>query len=313
MLGRKKQSEPVQSREGRRVVRSGGAPSPAFSYYASRTPDVTRDARTERQDRVDRGQSQPKGQGRNAPRSLLSHAPFWFLLVVFAVCVVKVLALSTSPKVIIVGKSATSANYLQAPAVYAAAGHQALSGSVANLSKLTVDLDGTAKSLEQQFPELQNVSMGVPLVGSRPIIYVQVAQPSAVVQTSYGNYALNGTGVVLARLQSVPAGVPIVVDQSGSHPVLGKRFLPGSTVSFIRTVAYQFKAAKTEVNTFVLPAHAPYELDVRLSGQQYLVRMNLEADARVQSGVLLAMIRQLGDDMPREYIDVRTPGRAYYK
>jgi hypothetical protein len=313
MFGRKTQAEPAQGREGRRVVRGGGAPSPAFSYYASRTPDVTRDSRTERQERVDRSQSQSKGQGGKTPRSLLSHAPFWFLLVVFAVCIVKVLALSTSPKVVIVGKSATSANYLQAPTVYATAGHKALSSSVANLSKLTIDLDGTAKTLRQQFPELQNVSMGVPLVGSRPIIYVQVAQPSVVIQTSYGNYALNGTGVVLAKLQSVPAGVPLVVDQSGTYPVLGKHFLPGSTVSFIRTVAYQFKAAQAEVNTFVLPAHAPYELDVRLSGQQYLVRMNLETDARVQSGVSLAVIQQLGGDAPGEYIDVRTPDRAYYK
>jgi hypothetical protein len=313
MFGRKKQASQEQGREGRQVIRSGDPVNPAFSYYTNRMPDLPgEERRTERQDRADR--QEVAGKSRRFPRSWFTQLPFWILLAVFAVCVLKVLWLSANPKVVVVGKSTTSASYLQSSDVYAAAAHKILAGSITNYSKLTVNLDGTAKVLQQQFPELQNVSLGIPLVGSRPIVYVQVARPSLILQTNYGNYALNESGVVLARLQSVPEHVPTALDQSGTWPTPGKHFLPGSTVAFASNVAYQFATAHMDVNTFVLPAQAPYELDVRLTEQQYVIRMNLEEDARIQSGVAIATLQQLGSSPPpNEYLDVRTSDRVYFK
>jgi hypothetical protein len=311
MFGRKKPSPPEQGREGRQVVRQGSTPSPAFSYYTNRPADAPSERRTERQER---GSNPIKEQSRGAtPRSWLSTAPFWLLLLVFGVCVVKVLALGTDPKIIVVGKSPTAANYMQPVPVYEAAGKKIFGSSLTNRSKLTVNLDGTAQALQQKFPELQNVSVSIPLVGTRPLVYVQVAQPSLIVTTPYGNYAVNSSGVVLAKLQTIPSGIPIVVDQSGARPKLGTQFLPGSTVAFAQTVVFQFNSAHLPINTFVLQPNAPYELDVRLNGQKYLIRMNIQADARLQSGAAAATLQQLGSAVPNEYLDVRTPDRAYYK
>jgi hypothetical protein len=153
----------------------------------------------------------------------------------------------------------------------------------------------------------------VPFLSSRPVLYIQPADPSLVLQTTQGNYALNQTGLVLSRLTHVPANVPVAVDQSGLTPRPGKQVLPGSTVLFAETVAYQFKAAQLTISTFVLPANAPYELDVRLAGRSYAVRFNLQADALTQSGAAIATLQQLGSAVPSQYIDVRVPGRAYYK
>ncbi len=58
------------------------------------------------------------------------------------------------------------------------------------------------------------------------------------------------------------------------------------------------------------------ELDVRLAGQPYSVKFNLESGtARQQAGTFLATESKLKSQnvTPAEYIDVRVDGRAYYK
>ena len=226
---------------------------------------------------------------------------------------VKVLFLSTSPKVVILGSTSVSSTYAQSAGVYAAAARAQLKSSVTSHSKLTVNLNGTSSALEHQFPELQAVSMTVPLVSNRPIVYVQVAQPSVIVQTGQGNYALNKSGIVLAKLHALPSGVPMVSDQSGGTPLPGKQYLASSTVAFVQTVAYQFAAAKLSVATFVLPSSSLYELDVRLDGKPYTVKCNLQGDPLVQSGAAIATLQQLSASQPVSYLDVRVPDRVYYK
>lgn len=311
MFGRKAQTTPEQGREGRQVNRQGSTPRPAFSYYSNRPQVPAGERRSSRAERSTAQVTEKKSKGVSS--SWINGAPFWLLLAVFVICLGKVLTLGTDPKIIVVGKNSTAANYLQPTSVYEAAGQKILSSSITNRNKLTVNLDGTSSALEQQFPELATVSLSVPLVGSRPLVYVQVAQPSLIVTTPYGNYALNASGLVLSKLQSVPSNIPVVVDQSGTRPVLGKQFLPGSTVAYVQAVVFQFANAHLSINTFILPSNAPYELEVRLNAQKYLIRMNLEADARVQSGAAIATLQQLGSNVPIQYLDVRTPGRAYYK
>jgi hypothetical protein len=305
----KNKSQPEQGRERRQVSPSSGQ-SPAFSYYNNRrTPDS---GQTRQQDRLE---SPRTGKSRRLPaiRPLFVQAPLWIMLGIAVICVVKILSLSTNPKVIVIGKTSVAANYVQSTDVYAAAAHTILGSALTNRSKLTINLAGTAQSMERQFPELQVVSVGVPLIGSRPVVYIQVANPSLVLQTGNGNYALNKSGIVLAQLRSIPTQIPLVVDQSNQTPKPGKQYLPSSTVAFVDTVAFQLSAAHVDVSTYVLPANAPYELDVRVNGTPYSVRYNLQADPLVQSGAAIGTIQQLGNTVPSSYIDVRVPDRVYYK
>jgi hypothetical protein len=218
-----------------------------------------------------------------------------------------------NPKVVMLGSTSVSATYAQPAEVYAAAARSELASSVTSHSKLTVNLNGTAEALQAKFPELQAVSMTVPLISNRPIIYVQVAQPSVILQTGRGNYALNESGVVLAKLRTMPSGVPVVADQSGGNPVPGRQYLASSTITFVQTVAYQLSAAKLSISTFVLPASSLYELDLRLESQPYTIKCNLQGDPLVQSGAAIATLQQIGFSAPKEYLDVRVPNRVYYK
>lgn len=306
----RKNREP-EGRQRTRPVRPTGRPAnPAFSYYANRAPEVNIRRSPERQN-----QNAPTTKQRHTrlPHISLGQLPFWLLLAVVLVCVVKLLALSTTPKVVLVNQSAVTAAYERPSKAYAAAASKVLRSSLANYSKLTVDADGVSRQLEHEFPELQTVSVTLPLIGNRPIVYIMIAQPSLVLQTSAGSFALNRDGLVLAQLSSVPDNVPQVTDQSGDKPVVGKQFLPGSTVDFIQTVTYQLTAAKMGATHFILPQDSAYELDVQLAGKPYLVRFNLQEDAKQQSGAAIATIEQLGGSSPSAYLDVRTPGRIYYK
>jgi len=310
-LGKAKPTTP-EPRSNERRRPQNNTSSPAFSYYANRTPEPSpgriRDQQQPEKRSGNAASRKPKGS-----KVFVHSLSFWLLLLVAVVCIIKALFLSNDPKIVVVGKNSVTADYVQSVEVYEASARKLMSSSVTNRSKITVDLSGMSQKLQRQYPELQDVSMSVPLIGNRPIVYIQIAAPSLILQTPSGNFALSSSGVVLARLKAVPANIPLILDESGTVPHVGGHYLPSSTVGFARTVAYQLKAAHMTINTFVLPAGSPYELDVRLEGQNYLIRCNLEADALTQSGAIVGMLQQLGGSMPGSYLDVRVPGRVYYK
>jgi hypothetical protein len=308
MFGRKAKGQSQQS-TSRRQVQHGGGSSQAFSYYTNRVSE--RSVEKPKPDRREQPETAKKSSF--SYRSFFAGLPFWLLLLVVMVCAGKMLMLSSDPKIIVVGRTPTTSIYLKPVATYEAATRRLLASSVTNRSKLTVDPNGVAQALERQFPELEDVSMSIPLINSRPVVYIQPADPSLVLQTTHGNYALNKSGLVLTGLKALPSGVSLVVDQSGLVPQPGKQALSSGTVTFVKTVAYQFNAAHLTISTFVLPASSSYEVDARLEGQPYVVRFNLQVDALTQSGAAIATIRQLGSTVPAAYLDVRVPGRVYYK
>jgi hypothetical protein len=81
----------------------------------------------------------------------------------------------------------------------------------------------------------------------------------------------------------------------------------------MKTVHYQFAQTDIKVNALVLPAKKAYEVNARLEGKPYIIRFNLQEDALQQSGAAIATIEQFGSTVPTGYLDVRVPGRVYYK
>ncbi|HSX42485.1 MAG TPA: hypothetical protein VLF59_00180 [Candidatus Saccharimonadales bacterium] len=315
MFRRKSKQQPDQNPGRRMPLRPGQtSQSSTFSYYASRTTvsgerSMRNQGRTEKPGNKDK----PARATVSSPPSRVSRLPLLLLLAVTAVCGIKLLLLGTDPKVVVLGKNTVSATYLRPVSVYESAAEELLAGSITNRAKVTADLGGTATALERQFPELSAVSVTLPLVGNRPIVYAEAAQPSVLLHTNFGTYALNKSGLVLAQLHTQPAGVPLLVDQSGVKPRPGRQFLPGSTIAFLQTFQYQLTSAGYTITNFVLPNGSPYELDMRLDGKPFTLRSSLESDPLAQSGAAVGTLQQLGAVVPANYIDVRVPGRVYYK
>ncbi|HET6924551.1 MAG TPA: hypothetical protein VFH39_01840 [Candidatus Saccharimonadales bacterium] len=294
----------------RRVTRS--ARPQAFSYHANR---VEQDYNI--------GRSQPRDQDVRRHEQFVR---FWrqrlsvlFMGALILICVGYILHLSPTPQ--IVPLTSNSADYVLQPAsVYQTAASRALRSSWLNANKITVDTTRLSHSLKQQFPELAAVSVTLPLMGHRPIIYVSPKQPALILQEADTSYVIDTTGQVLDRATALgPTSrqqLPTVIDKSGLKLQPRADALPASSVTFISYVAQELRAKAVSIQSVTLPEKA-YELDVRVAGKPYYVKFNLHdyQHAQAQVGTMLAVMKRLQEQgtTPSQYIDVRLAGRAYYK
>ncbi len=261
---------------------------------------------------------QPVPAVRHLGRFWLQRAGLIILLLAILASAVNVLSLSTDAKVLPL-TTAANQGLLRNKTVYEAAASQQLGSSIWNRNKITIDTARLSRGLMTQFPELSSVSVTIPLLAHRPLVYVEAAQPALILSTDNGAFIIDTTGKALVSSSS-PAGLnqpdlPIITDQSGLRIQTNHQALPTADISFVQTVITELAAKQLSVSAMTLPAAAS-ELDVHISGQPYFVKFNLENnDPREQAGTFLATINQLHRQnvTPSQYVDVRVDGRAYYK
>jgi hypothetical protein len=241
------------------------------------------------------------------------------LIAVSLVSVFSILGLSSNAKVLPLNSGGT-ATFLHQPQVYQAAASHYLAESIWNGNKITVNIGKLRSQMKTKFPELADVSVTLPLIGHRPIVYLVVAEPAVIINGATGSYVVDTNGRAVADSSEVNGlsdhHLPTIIDQSGFRARKGGQVLTPGDVSFIQTVVAQLAARKFNVSNMTLPP-ATRELDVQLSGQPYTVKFNLHdtMTARQQAGTFLATQAQLQKQhiVPASYIDVRVDGRAYYK
>jgi hypothetical protein len=238
--------------------------------------------------------------------------------VVLIICVLYTLHLSGNPKVVSLAPS-TAGYFLQDDSVYQRAAAKAFTSSVFNNNKVTINTVGIQQKLQHQFPELSEVSVTIPLMSHRPIVYIAPTTPSLILSAADGDFVLDNNGKALIRADAIgdldKLALPTVKDQSGVRVNSGDIALASSSVNFIRTVVAEMNAKGVRIESLTLP-NAAYELDMKPAGAGYFVKFNLhEPTARQQSGTYLAVRQRLASQSitPGRYIDVRLDGRAYYK
>jgi cell division septal protein FtsQ len=307
-FGRKKNS--TQAPGSRQVVRGGRAQ--AFSYSANRNDQdyalgrgVPRDQDIRRREKILRYWRQRLGM--------------FIAGVALVVCVLYTLHLNHQPKVVSLAQSSNS-YFLQSTDVYQKAAAQAFASSIFNDNKITVNSVGIQERLQKQFPELSDVSVTIPLMSHRPIVYIAPTSPSLVLANASDSFILDNNGKALLTTSQVAEldklHLPTVTDQTGLKLKTGDIALAGTAVSFIQTIQAELEAKGVAIESMTLPATGAYELDVKPGGVGYFVKFNLHEDtARQQAGTFLAVRARLATQSitPASYIDVRLDGRAYYK
>lgn len=297
MLGKKKKVDQRRSPQT-------SQPASVFSYYSSRSnPEVSR-ARYE----------PPATHRRGLER--LKHTPTLLAAVVIVVSLTYASMLDNRPRIQVYA-SESGRSLQRADQVYSDFVAQKLSNSVFNKSKLTFNSQPLSESIKQQFPEVDSVVITLPLVGHKPIVKIAVSSPVFILATNQGSYYVNNRGMPLVRVSDVekqPDNVSVVSDETGIPIKLGTQVLTTDTVAFIGELFEQLHATKTPYDGVKLPLEAN-EVQIKLSGQPYIVRFNTLQDARTQVGTLLAVKQRLEGrgESPKEYIDVRVEERAYYK
>lgn len=270
-----------------------------FSYHSSRS---VRESSSARRDDV-------------AQRSRLSAIPVWISAVAIVVACGYMLSLTATPRVAVV---ADQGSLNRSAATYIDYISDELRKSPLNYSKLTINTERIEARILEQFPELEAVSISIPVAAHRPVVKIVAGRPAFIVQSaSNSKYYINNDGVALLKttdIDDAPVGVLTLIDQSGVEISPGESILPVSIVSFVREITRQLSAANVEVAQLVLPA-SPNELQIRVSGQPFIIRFNTAADPRLQAGSYLAIADELRERgaQPQEYIDLRVEDRAYYK
>jgi hypothetical protein len=304
-----KKQQPVET--GRRRPVPGMQSRPAsFSYYSQSQP---------RPEHAPTARRQPIPRSKNEVLQYIGQRFGVFIALFAAVALLlSSIQVSSNPRIRIVND--TEVYHIHSDALYQKALSRHISASWTNSNKITINTDQLAKELKSEYPELADVSVALPVLGQRPIAYLQMTRPSLLLVTPDSRaYVLDETGRVMAPASQVARldsfKLPTISDQSGLNPEVGKLVLAGANVSFIRSVTYQLQAAHVSYDKLVLP-EASQELDVYLNGRSYFVKFNAhDNSAREQAGAFLAVQQRLEKQgtLPTAYVDVRLPGRAYYK
>lgn len=284
--------------------------APAFAYWARRTDAELNTGRLTRRAAL---QAAP-GRLR---RLLLRRFGLIILLVALVVSLLNVLTLTNDVRIMPLTNGETT--FLQDKQVYQQAAREILSNSIWNHNKITVNTDHVNRQLLKRFPELSSANMTLPLLSQRPVVYVQAAEPALLLTTRAGGFVIDNRGKALLSAEALPddlrQSLPTITDRSGLRVRLKQQALSGDAVNFILVITKQLAAKQFTVSNMVLPS-ASSELDVSLEGQPYIIKFNLEnGNARRQAGTFLATQVRLQSQhtVPSQYIDVRVPGRAYYK
>jgi hypothetical protein len=183
-------------------------------------------------------------------------------------------------------------------------------------NKITFDEQEVTAKLQKQFPEISSANIELPIFAQTPIIHLQIAAPSFIINSNNQSFIVDSAGVAVAKASDFPSvhDVLRVEDQSGFNVEQGKQVMSAESVNFIKTLDRQTKHAGVSISSLVLPKKAQ-ELDLHTQDRQYYVKFYLGSDALLQTGQFLASRHQfdVSNSQPSEYLDVRVLGKIFYK
>ena len=283
----------------------------AFSYYSSRSAQPQVEPVRPRNDKLDQGvQSTNSRQFRYIP-SLIA------VVLILSSIVYASLLDTSNPEIIPLSES--SVNLLENTDKYKDSIAEVFDENLSSKSKLTINTRSVEDKIKEIHPEIEEVSINVPLLGRQPVVQISPASPKLLLSSGANTYIVNDRGKVLMNAEESPEDINKdlvkIKDFIIGEVKPGDIILPESTIRFIDQVKYQFESSGKAIEYITLPPVAN-ELHVKPANSNYIVKFNLQADAREQSGVYFALFDKLAEEalvQPKEYVDVRVESRAYYK
>jgi hypothetical protein len=189
-----------------------------------------------------------------------------------------------------------------------------LDTSILNKSKLTFNTHKAQTDILKSYPELDAITIGLPVIGRRPTITMHVRQPALILTTKSNSFVLDTNGKVVAEtkqvISSITSQLLTAQDQSGLELHVGDQALTIITIAFITNIKAQLTAKQLIVSGLTLPSGGN-EIDIHIKDVPYFVKTDSSGDARVQIGDFLAA-KESGIS-PYEYIDARVEEKVFYK
>jgi cell division septal protein FtsQ len=183
-------------------------------------------------------------------------------------------------------------------------------------NKVTFSEQSVVEQLQKQFPEIVSARIELPIFAQTPVVHLKIADASFVLNSNGQSYIIDSEGVAVAKSSGYPNSQKLikVEDQSGFVVDVGKQVMSAGAVNFINTLTKQSERSKVTISSMTLPKLAQ-ELDLRTADRSYYVKFYLGGDVYLQAGQFLSSRKQFDDtnSQPAEYLDVRIPGKIFYK
>ncbi len=218
------------------------------------------------------------------------------------------LLISAHPKVV---ASNTGFNSLS---TYSSAASDLMSG-IGSRNKITFDEQNFKKQLKGQFPEINDANVELPLLSPEAVVRLEITKPVFILNNSGTLLVVGDSGRAIAPAKNFEnlADLPVVNDETGYRAVLGRQVMSEKGVDFITKLIELTRARDIAIQSITLPPIAQ-ELRLRTTTDTYFVKFLLSGDSDVQMGQYLAAKERFATgEKPNEYLDVRVPGKVYYK
>lgn len=177
---------------------------------------------------------------------------------------------------------------------------------------LSLDTSKLAAKIEQEDPQLKQVS--VRRRWPRGIaVQTSDKRPSLVWDTGGERYLIDADGTTITLANREGEGLPTVRDQSNLPTESGKVIVTSRFVSFVTTVVAALPLQGIKVST--IEVHET-TLDLYLTtDKNYQIILDTSRAASDELNDLKLILKTLSAQKltPSAYIDLRVPGKAYYK
>jgi hypothetical protein len=189
-----------------------------------------------------------------------------------------------------------------------------------NRNKITLNEQAVAESLQKQFPEIAGVYVELPVFSETPVIHLNIAEPSFMLNDNGSIYIVDSQGLAVAQLGQSDnfnlnsSSLKVITDKSGFTAKSGQQVMSSSSVQFLNGLIAELQHAHVPIKSLTLPPQAQ-ELDLQSSDRPYYVKFYMGGDVLRQTGQFLATRHQLdATNAPApQYLDVRVPGKVFYK
>lgn len=264
-----------------------------------------------------KGDSNPTNldKNRSTKTSSFHNLPYYISILVMVFCVAYAMTLTSNSSVKIINQDNKNLNQLNIDVnEYQDVIEKKLSGSPMNLTKLTIDTDKIEDELKSIITEATDIAISLPIISRTPVVYIRIAEPFATLKTQDKIFLIDEKGRAVKTVDRLATDYLQITDTSGLVISEGKQALPAKQLQFMQNINKQLIRNKIIPTEFTYSNNAN-EILVKMKDIKFHAKFNLVGDARLQSGALIAAIKDLNKKgvKPNVYIDVRVEERAYYK
>lgn len=197
---------------------------------------------------------------------------------------------------------------------YSASAETIIKSKFTNKTKITFDYLEFEKTMKDKHPEIKSISTSFAIFGGRPVVRLSFYEPALLVTSLGKTWVVDARGVAIDEYSSSVSSLPKVIDEIGVPIEIGGTIISSQDVAFISKIEKIAKEKGIVVEKYTTP-NLPKQIDVKVAGEGYYTKFNLNEDPAVQIGTWLVARDNLikNNQVPAEYMDIRALEKVYWK